>query len=162
MKPHQVIVPLEQPMHSGGQFTAQTCDRILALRRLLVPLDKCAWAAGIVPQTLATWLRIGQGDPVGSEYRQFYEAMGAAAAQGVAEQQLVINRAGLKDWKAAAWLLERLFPEDFAASVKGDPRVAEAIAARLVEVLKTPEEIKRFADALEAELRQDAPQEGLV
>lgn len=76
---------------------------------------RAAEAAGISEQTFYEWLR--RGERPGSAdrpYRAFKAAVESARAEG--EQHLVrrVAQAGRDDWRAAAWLLERQYPERWA------------------------------------------------
>jgi hypothetical protein len=84
---------------------------ILAHVRRVGFTKHAARAAGIGQSTFHDWMRRGRAEAAG-EYRDFYEAVTAARAQ--AAQTLLGHVAGAEDWRAAAWLLERLFPKDFA------------------------------------------------
>lgn len=72
-----------------------------------------AQAAGISHHTLDVWLKWGRE---GREpYAQFAEDCEQAIAEDAVRNHLVITKAALGpiegDWKAAAWLLERKFPD---------------------------------------------------
>lgn len=47
-------------------------------------------------------------------YRSFLYAVEQAEAQGMAQHVKNIRQAGLEDWKASAWFLERRDPENYA------------------------------------------------
>ena len=72
--------------------------------------DSAARAAGVGPRTLDRWLQLGLQYPDG-EYGAFRAAL--LAAEGKAEAALVrtIFDMARSDWKAAAWWLERKFPQ---------------------------------------------------
>ena len=81
-------------------------------------LEQAAQAEGIAPDTLRRWLR---------RYPAFAAEVDQARAQCVVKLLRHVNRAAEKDWKAAAWFLERLHSEhtDPAASSgpgRGDER----------------------------------------
>jgi hypothetical protein len=84
-------------------------------------------AAGISADTFQRWIE--RGDPAGRRradepYREFRRRMEVALAAGEQEHVLNIARAGRKDWKASAWLLERQYPARWAG-----PRGRSATAA---------------------------------
>ena len=82
-------------------------------------LTAAARLAGISPRTVTEWLARGRGDddrPQTEEFVQFLAEFEAAQARFVMNRVNLIKQAGLdeKHWTANAWLLERMFPEDFA------------------------------------------------
>jgi (p)ppGpp synthase/HD superfamily hydrolase len=94
--------------------------------------------AGISEDTLCIWKRTNS---------EFSEKMGQKAIEYKQKLMKRIEKAGEKDWKATAWLLERKFKKDFS----GDPKLEkellydfppfgfnfEVIADKVVERLKT-------------------------
>jgi hypothetical protein len=80
-------------------------------------MESAAAAAGISRRALFEWL--ARGDPAGSNpddepYREFRAAVDRAKAEAEARHVVLISSAASKDWKAAAWLLERQNPERWA------------------------------------------------
>lgn len=72
-----------------------------------------AAAAGINKATLYRWLARGEQEDGGiySEFRTDFERARAFRQIHFAQK---IMRAADDDWRAAAWLLSRLYPEDFS------------------------------------------------
>jgi hypothetical protein len=68
--------------------------------------------SGIGQSTVFNWLAIARNASEGV-YREFMEAF--TRARGKAEGAMVkeVRQAGREDWRATAWLLERMFPERF-------------------------------------------------
>jgi hypothetical protein len=68
--------------------------------------------SGIGQSTVFSWMAIARNAKDG-EYREFLEAF--TRARGKAEGAMVqeVRKAGREDWRATAWLLERMFPERF-------------------------------------------------
>jgi hypothetical protein len=65
--------------------------------------------AGIQGRTLAEWIRRGTaGDP---EFSHFSHLLKKAEAAGEAADLARIKRASIRSWTAAAWRLERKYPE---------------------------------------------------
>ena len=62
--------------------------------------------AGISEDTLCIWKRTNS---------EFSEQMGQKAIEYKRKMMKRIEKAGEKDWKATAWLLERKFKKDFSA-----------------------------------------------
>lgn len=72
-----------------------------------LPLKESASLAGVSYDTLNRWRNSGEAEDAPPVFRNFYNAL--YQAQAVAVDTLVsqIQSAARKDWKAAAWLLER-------------------------------------------------------
>ena len=69
--------------------------------------------AGITIRTLQRWIqRAEDGEQKYVEIRDQVEQAEALSAQNAVE---LILKAGHKDWRAAAWFLERRFPDDWGA-----------------------------------------------
>lgn len=70
-----------------------------------------AAAVGVCPQTFCTW----QTHPRGRLQRELSEALKKAEADYKTALLKVVAKAAVeRDWKAAAWILERKYPEEFA------------------------------------------------
>lgn len=79
-------------------------------------LDAAA-AAGINRETIRGWMHRGgeqRARHKRGKYRSFLEAVEQARAQHKGTLVACVKKAGLTQWQAAAWLLERNWPEDFA------------------------------------------------
>jgi transposase len=86
--------------------------RLLAAGNYLeIALD----AIGLGRSTFYEWLERGELDEGGAKkdeaYRKFRERIEKARAEGEARNVTVVAAAAAEDWKAAAWMLERQFPE---------------------------------------------------
>lgn len=80
-----------------------------------LPLRYAAAVAGVSYGKLKKWL--GQGQEGIEPFDKLYKAVQKARAVPIKEQILHIQEAAASDpryWQAAAWLLERLAPEEFA------------------------------------------------
>lgn len=77
-----------------------------------VPLKYAAMAGGISGETMRRWMIDGEA---GLEpYVGFLEAVKEAEEKAVPTLLLVIRNHATKNWTAAAWMLERMHPEEFA------------------------------------------------
>lgn len=88
-------------------------------------LTHAAAAVGIDRRTVYRWLETGGTDRAegrASPEAAFFEAVGRARARGCVAMVEVINRASERDWKAAAWMLERTEPGLFGERVELDSR----------------------------------------
>ena len=80
---------------------------LMALRRGSFP-STAAEAAGVPKQTFSDWMRKGARQRRGI-YKEFYERVLEAMAEGEIRALGKVQAAADRDWKAAAWLLERRF-----------------------------------------------------
>ena len=76
-------------------------------------ISQTAQLAGVSRNALHEVLKRGREQKTG-KYRQFYDEWQQAEAAGVLELLEKIASAADKHWQAAAWLLERMYPERFA------------------------------------------------
>lgn len=65
--------------------------------------------AGIHPSTFYLWMARGEGGR--KPYSEFFEAIKKAEAAAEAKRIQQITKASDTDWKAAAWYLERRYPD---------------------------------------------------
>lgn len=70
--------------------------------------------AGISEDTLCIWKRTNS---------EFSEQMGQKAIEYKQKLMKRIEKAGEKDWKATAWLLERKFKKDFSTDTKDQEEI---------------------------------------
>ena len=68
--------------------------------------------AGIFPSTFYAWLERGELQATG-RYKEFSEAITRAKADSALRLVSQITLAAPKDWRAAAFMLERRFPDDY-------------------------------------------------
>ena len=59
-------------------------------------------------------------------YAGFVAAVNEARAKWAAATTMHITKAGKTDWRAAAWMLEKLCPDEFSSSQKVDMTVRSA------------------------------------
>lgn len=97
-------------MARPSELTQDVAATLLtALERM--PLKSACAVAGINASTYRRWVRRGEaGEPL---YEEFAIAARRVRALFAAELVRGIETAGKEDWRAAAWLLERLFPREF-------------------------------------------------
>ncbi len=107
-----------------SKFTEEARRKILWALRLGNYRIAAAEYAGVADRTLCTWLAKGRDEEEGlyaDFYRDVLEAERAAEVRALG----VIQQAAQRDWKAAAWFLERKFPDRYCT------RAAIFIAKRL-------------------------------
>jgi len=120
------------------------CDHIRAGSYLNV----AAQTIGVAPETISEWKLWGREDIQNgvedSIYARFWEAVARAEAQAEFAGVLRIRSAGIADWKAEAWFLERRFPERWSpkqtfavesATVEGPINADFIVSGRAAEVV---------------------------
>jgi hypothetical protein len=100
---------LRKTKYSGEHF-----DNLLDALERGLPLKIAAAVAGIPVGTVRMWVQ--KGEEGVKPYDEVANLVTAARAQAIEEQIERVSRASRdpKYWRAAAWLLEKLDPEDFA------------------------------------------------
>jgi hypothetical protein len=97
--------------------------------------ETAAAAAGVSGRALRYWLRAAAEARENDEknrYTDFAEALELAQAQAEVREVGIITRAGAKDWKAAAWLLERRHSRRWAESPRHESDESRPEEIRLV------------------------------
>lgn len=87
-----------------------------------LPLKHAAKLAGISYDTLNRWKTRGSSEFAPDEFRKFCVAVEHSEAVAMQINLARIQAAGEKDWRAAAWILERRHPEEFGAPQRNDSR----------------------------------------
>jgi hypothetical protein len=99
------------------KFTPEIRDVILRTLASGVGLETCAAVAGIDARTLAHWIKRGEEEQAAgneSEWVDFLRGVTRARAQVRASLAANIRKAAAEgDWRAGAWMLERLDPQTF-------------------------------------------------
>jgi transposase len=98
-------------------LTPERADDLVLLLAAGASPARAAAAVGVGERSVTRWLRDGLRERV-------IEARAASpeTAEALSEARLVvlIARAAVHDWKAAAWLLERRYPERWARRREAD------------------------------------------
>jgi hypothetical protein len=112
------------------RLTAQVAEQLLAALRAGAYVAQACEAAGISRRTFYEWWRAGAADDGEPELVALRESVEAAKAQGEVRQVAYIATAAQSNWQAAAWLLERRYPERWARASQRD---RDAIVAEATE-----------------------------
>jgi hypothetical protein len=125
---------MARPTKLTAELTRKLCDLVAAG----VELPRAAACAGLVPRTVERWRERGAAAR-GGPYRELYLALAQADAQAEVRDVLLIGKAAQTSWKAAAWRLERRFPDRWGPRrpVEAKTEVCvEHTAARVREALR--------------------------
>jgi hypothetical protein len=92
-------------------------SRVVQVLRAGGYVETAASVAGVTRSRLNVWLR--RGDPAGTDpgdqvFRDFRRRVDQARAEGETRNVALIVQAAATNWQAAAWLLERSFPDRWA------------------------------------------------
>ena len=84
--------------------------------------------AGIGQSTLALWLAKGRENTKGDEkYVDLLERVKQAEAEAEARMVETVVEASVDTWQAAAWYLERRYPDDFGRRLRAEISVDEPV-----------------------------------
>jgi transposase len=114
------------------EVQAQICEAVAAGN---TRHDAAAYA-GVGRSTFLAWLARGKQKKGGARYRDFRDAVKKAEADAVVRNVAIIQQAADKTWQAAAWWLERKYPQDWSV-VRGELR----------ELLRLARDLKAQHDA---------------
>lgn len=109
-------------------LTPETMADIVRMLEVGAYLTHAAAAVGIDRRTVYRWLEQGAADRAARRDTievQFADAVARSRAKGCVAMVEVINRAGDRDWRAAAWMLERTEPGLFGQRVEIDSSRAQ-------------------------------------
>lgn len=113
--------------HPGGRpekISPELVTEISNYVRMGNYVETAAAVAGITKDTLYRWLRKGANAKSGI-YKQFSDAVKRAQAEAEARDVGLIGKAAVDQWQAAAWRLERKFPDRWGrrdrVTHSGDP-----------------------------------------
>jgi hypothetical protein len=121
------------------KLTWQVQQEIVGYLRTGAYLETAASAVGIHRTTLFRWLKKGEEASRG-RYHDFYRAVSQAQSEFEIRSHVTILKAGQVDWKAAAWGLERRFPERYSRQFNAGMRAAsEQLLDHLQSTLTTSE-----------------------
>ncbi len=104
-------------MARPSKLSKSVIEKIIRAIHMGCFIDTAAASAGIGRSTFHEWLRRGEDDiknkkrTLASDLKVQYDAASATAEHRMLE---IIDKAAKNDWKAAAWKLERKWPDRWA------------------------------------------------
>lgn len=114
------------------KLTPEIRKRIVDAVRAGNYLETAAKFAGVAKQTLYNWMARGRRASRG-EYREFVDAVEKALSDAEVADVAIIGKAAREgNWQAAAWRLERKFPDRWGRRTKVEAEVGGevVVAAR--------------------------------
>lgn len=96
-----------------------TAKRLCAILSEGNTIETACAACGISGRSFHNWMERGGREKTGP-YFQFFQSATRARARAKQRYTKLITRAATRDWKAAAWLLERMFPQEYGRSTRED------------------------------------------
>lgn len=119
----------KKPAKKPGRPTLLNPTRQAALLNAIeqgMPLKHAAAMAGMSYDTLNAWQKRGENESAPEQFRQFCQLLRHSQAVAMQVHLTSICDAAKRDWRAAAWMLERRFPEDFARQQQLEHSVSNA------------------------------------
>lgn len=110
--------------------TPETVKAITDLLRAGVPRTHACAASGVSHDSFMRWL----------DFADFAEAVKKAESDAVARNVAVIQQAARTTWQAAAWWLERRYPEDFRNRVEKDVTTGGKPLGELLGLSELPDD----------------------
>lgn|SRR5215831_1622446 len=99
------------------KLVGETTDKLLSLLRAGSYVDVACDAAGVARRTFYDWWQRGDPsgtDPAFAELREFRARVEQAKADAESRLVAVVASAARENWQAAAWQLERRYPDRWA------------------------------------------------
>ena len=113
------------------KLNRETETRLLSLLRAGVPREVACAGVGIDSRTLRIWLTKARSGE--ARFVEFAGKVESAQAEAQSSMLVQIRKAGAKDWKAIAWMLERVFSERYG--YKSQVKISvEAELERMLDV----------------------------
>lgn len=103
---------LTRPVPVGVKMTTKIDAAILQSLANGGYVETSCVAAGITKRTFYNWLEKAEEDE-DSVYAEFADLVEKARAQAELANIAIIKAAAVENWQAAAWLLERVYPERY-------------------------------------------------
>jgi len=134
-------------MARPSKLTPELQERLCALiATTACSLEAAAAAVGVDDSTIKRWRARGLIEETGP-FRAFCAALSRARARSEAPLAAIVAKAAQQDWRAAAWILERRFPDTWGAQVNlvrrfermSEEELDAYLTERLAEMDREPE-----------------------
>lgn len=140
------------------KLTPEVQEKIVTALRAGNYQETAALYAGITAATFYDWMNRGKNEPE-SIYAEFLDAVEKAKADAEVRDVVLIDRAAADgNWQAAAWKLERKFPQRWGrvnrteisgpdgSAVKVEVSPKETLAAKLSDMLSRAQQNAELLD----------------
>ena len=104
-----------------GRHSHLTPERAAAVTKMVrsgALIKTACQACGIHESTYFRWINRADDPDAPEVYREFRESITRARALAEMDALTLVRQAGRTDWRAAAWFLERSFPQDYGRHQK--------------------------------------------
>jgi transposase len=137
-------------MAAKSKLTAKLQQEIVDAIRVGSTREAACANAGINSRTLRIWMQRAKAGE--QPYQRFAEAVELADGESQQSLLLEIRRAAAGDWKAAAWLLERMYPKKFGYKAQVELTMDELTKwlCDVAEGVLGPDQAARLFDAITA------------
>lgn len=103
-------------MGRPSKLTPETQAHIVQAIEVGATYELAAQYGGVAYNTFNEWMKKGDAAKSG-RYREFYEAVKSAEGKAAIKWLALIDKAATDTWQAAAWKLERRYPNTFGRRV---------------------------------------------
>lgn len=153
-------MPGGRPSKLTPELQARICEAIRAGNYI----ETAAAYAGVHKATLYDWLKRGANANAG-KFREFSDAVEKALADAEARDVALIAKAATEHWQAAAWRLERKFPDKWGRRQRLDvvdaPPPPESLDAALGKLTREQlDQLESIAGAIAGAAGEDTEDEG--
>ena len=149
----QTLCTFHRGEHIGAptKLTPELVDKLVSYLRSGNYVKVACRAVGISPQLLSQWLDRGVSErPEDAAYADLRERVQLARSESEARNVAIIATAARESWQAAAWLLERQYPDRWGRpSVRMRDDITPEAAA-----LPEPDDVFTEVDELAAARRK--------
>lgn len=104
-------------MGRPSKLTPDTQKRICDAIRVGATYELAAQYGRVTYNTFNEWMKRGEAARSG-RFFEFYEAVKSAEGEAAIKWLAVIDKAAADSWQAAAWKLERRYPNDYGRTVQ--------------------------------------------
>lgn len=106
-----------------SKLTEELCDKICKDIQQGGTLKYAAMHNGITEQTFYNWMKRGEESKTQTgKFFEFFESVKRAQEDGKTRLISKIEMHGERNWQALAWLLERMYPDEFGRTQRVDMR----------------------------------------
>lgn len=129
------------------KLSPELLERVVVLIQNGCYIETAAGACGIPRQTLWEWLKKGGEGRI--PYAEFYEKVTQARDTAEVRDVVTVAKAGIKDWRAAAWRLEKMHGKRYSGI---------AVTENKVDIVNREEQAKALLDVYGFSSGEPAPE----